>query len=594
MTSTVSESTEDVPDAEAKHRTGLPVDRVVFAVAASLAVAFVLWGAVAPEKMGDLTDKAMSWVTGSFGWLFILTSGAFVVFSAYLALSRYGNIKLGPDDAVPEFSKFSWVSMMFATGMGIGLMFYGVAEPLYHLNGPPMGMAEPGTPAAAQLAMEYTFFHWGFHPWAMYAVIGLSIGYFAYRKGHGCLVSGAFRPLLGDRVDRAPGKAIDIVAIFATLFGSATSLGLGALQITGGIDEIFGSGRDSKVLAIGVIAFLTVCFVLSAVSGIERGVKWLSNANAAAAGLLALFLFVVGPTVFILGTFTESLGGYLTNLPAMSFRDGVFDAEVASPWLSAWTIFYWAWWISWTPFVGMFIARISKGRTIREFVVYVILVPSLVSFVWFSILGGSAFDLQLNQGKDMGAVADAGLEGALFETLSGFPLGTITSALAVFLIAIFFVTGADSASIVMGMLSQNGCEEPRRRLTIFWGVATGAVAAVLLWAGGLKALQTLVILVAGPFMLVLIAMCVSTLKSLREEPYESTLPPRVRRAVLHAQRQDRLEHQSIALATLGCDGLDDGSDSVPAQQSTEDSTNTKSSGPREAAIERGADALLGE
>ena len=587
MTSTVSASTEDVPDAEAKHRTGLPVDRVVFAVAAGLAVAFVLWGAIAPEKMGDLTDKAMSWVTGSFGWLFILTSGAFVVFSAYLALSRYGNIKLGPDDAVPEFSKFSWVSMMFATGMGIGLMFYGVAEPLYHLNGPPMGMAEPGTPAAAQLAMEYTFFHWGFHPWAMYAVIGLSIGYFAYRKGHGCLVSGAFRPLLGDRVDRAPGKAIDIVAIFATLFGSATSLGLGALQITGGIDEIFGSGRDSKVLAIGVIAFLTVCFVLSAVSGIERGVKWLSNANAAAAGLLALFLFVVGPTVFILGTFTESLGGYLTNLPAMSFRDGVFDAEVASPWLSAWTIFYWAWWISWTPFVGMFIARISKGRTIREFVVYVILVPSLVSFVWFSILGGSAFDLQLNQGKDMGAVADAGLEGALFETLSGFPLGTITSALAVFLIAIFFVTGADSASIVMGMLSQNGCEEPRRRLTIFWGVATGAVAAVLLWAGGLKALQTLVILVAGPFMLVLIAMCVSTLKSLREEPYESTLPPRVRRAVLHAQRQDRLEHQSIALATLGCDGLDDGSDSVPAQQSTEDSTNTKSSGPREAAIERG-------
>ena len=246
MTSTVSESTEDVPDAEAKHRTGLPVDRVVFAVAASLAVAFVLWGAIAPEKMGDLTDKAMSWVTGSFGWLFILTSGAFVVFSAYLALSRYGNIKLGPDDAVPEISKFSWVSMMFATGMGIGLMFYGVAEPLYHLNGPPMGMAEPGTPAAAQLALEYTFFHWGFHPWAMYAVIGLSIGYFAYRKGHGCLVSGAFRPLLGDRVDRAPGKAIDIVAIFATLFGSATSLGLGALQITGGIDEIFGSGRDRK------------------------------------------------------------------------------------------------------------------------------------------------------------------------------------------------------------------------------------------------------------------------------------------------------------------------------------------------------------
>jgi glycine betaine transporter len=527
-------------------------------VAAALALGFVLWGAFSPEKMGDLTAKAMSWVTGSFGWLFILTSGAFVLFSAYLALSRYGNIKLGPDDSVPEFSKFSWVSMMFATGMGIGLMFYGVAEPLYHLNGPPMGMAEPGTPEAAQLAMEYTFFHWGFHPWAMYAVIGLSIGYFAYRKRNGNLVSGAFRPMLGDRVDRAPGKAIDVVAIFATLFGSATSLGLGALQITGGIDEVFGSGRDSKWLAVGVIAFLTLCFVLSAVSGIERGVKWLSNANAVAAALLALFLFVVGPTVFILGTFTESLGGYLTQLPAMSFRDGVFDSDVAGPWLSSWTIFYWAWWISWTPFVGMFVARISKGRTIREFVVYVILVPSFVSFIWFSILGGAAFDLQLNQGKDMGAVVNAGMEGALFETLGSFPLGTLTSALAVFLIAIFFVTGADSASIVMGMLSQNGCEEPRRGLTIFWGVTTGAVAAVLLWSGGLKALQTLVILVAGPFMLVLIAMCLSTLKSLRDEPYESTLPPRVRRAVLHAQRHDRLQHQSIALASLGCEGLSDG------------------------------------
>jgi glycine betaine transporter len=567
MTSSLSEPTN--PDGQVKHRTGFPVDRKVFAVAAALAVAFVLWGAISPEKMGDLTDAAMSWVTGSFGWLFVLTSGAFLLFAGYLALSRYGNIKLGPDDSVPEFSKFSWVSMMFATGMGIGLMFYGVAEPLYHLNGPPMGMAEPGTPAAAQLAMEYTFFHWGFHPWAMYAVIGLSIGYFAYRKRNGNLVSAAFRPLLGNRVDRAPGKAIDVIAIFATLFGSATSLGLGALQITGGLDEVFGSGRDSKMLAVGVIVFLTVCFVLSAVSGIERGVKWLSNANAVAAALLAFFLLVVGPTVFILGTFTESLGGYLTHLPAMSFRDGVFDADVASPWLSAWTIFYWAWWISWTPFVGMFIARISKGRTIREFVIYVILVPSLVSFVWFSILGGAAFDLQLNQGKDMGAVVDAGMEGALFETLSSYPLGTITSALAVFLIAIFFVTGADSASIVMGMLSQKGCEEPRRGLTVFWGVTTGAVAAVLLWSGGLKALQTLVILVAGPFMVVLIAMCVSTLKALREEPYESTLPPRVRRAVLHAQRHDRLQHQTIALATLGCDGLDDGEVPISASPTTE-------------------------
>ena len=513
---------------------GLPVDRVVFGVAAALSVGFVLAGALWPEALAENATTVLTWVTENFGWLFVLTSAGFVLFSGYLAFTRYGNIKLGPDDSEPEFSTFSWVSMMFATGMGIGLMFWGVAEPLTHFNAPPMGLAEPGSPEAAQLAMEYSFFHWGFHPWAMYAVIGLSIGYFAYRKGYGNLVSATFRPLLGDRATQAPGKAIDVIAIFATLFGSATSLGLGALQITGGIDDIFDRGAGSKTLAVVVIAVLTGCFVLSAVSGVERGIKYLSNANAIAAALLVLFLFVVGPTVFILGTFTETMGDYLTQLPGLSFATGVFGG---SEWLNGWTIFYWAWWISWTPFVGMFIARISKGRTIRQFVIYVVLVPSLVSFIWFSILGGTALDLQLNQGWDPplvdGAVA---LEASLFETLREFPLSGITVALAVFLIAIFFVTGADAASIVMGMLSQNGKEEPHRSLVVFWGVATGAVAAVLLWAGGLAGLQTLVIIVAGPFMLILIGMCWSLLRSLRQETFESTLPSRVRRAVQHADR----------------------------------------------------------
>jgi glycine betaine transporter len=511
-----------------------PVDRVVFGTAAVLAVAFVTAGAVWPEAMAERTTSVLTWITENFGWLFVLTSAAFVLFSAYLAVTRYGNIKLGPDDSQPEFSTFSWVSMMFATGMGIGLMFWGVAEPLTHLNAPPMDLAEAGTPEAAQLAMQYSFFHWGFHPWAMYAVIGLSIGYFAYRKGHGNLISATFRPLLGDRAGQGPGKAIDVVAIFATLFGSATSLGLGALQITGGIDDVFGRGGGSKTLAVVVIAVLTGCFVLSAVSGVERGIKWLSNANATAAAVLVLFLFVVGPTVFILGTFTETMGDYLTQLPGLSFATGVFGG---SDWLNGWTIFYWAWWISWTPFVGMFIARISKGRTIRQFVVYVIAVPSLVSFIWFSILGGSALNLQLNEGWDPPMTdGSVQLEASLFETLREFPLASVTVALAVFLVAIFFVTGADAASIVMGMLSQRGSEEPQRMLVIFWGVATGAVAAVLLWAGGLTALQTLVIIVAGPFMLILIGMCVSLLKSLRQETFEATLPSRVRRAVEHAQR----------------------------------------------------------
>ena len=533
-----------------------PLDKVTFGVAAGLAVAFLLWGTVDSEGMTSGTSSALAWLEKSFGWLFILVSASFLVFSGYLAISRYGNIRLGPDDSQPEFSTFSWVSMMFATGMGIGLMFYGVAEPLTYLTSTdagsiPPGRGDPSTPDSARVAMEYAFFHWGLHPWSMYAVIGLAIGYFAYRKGAGNLVSGAFGPLLGARATQGPGKALDVIAIFATLFGSATSLGLGALQISGGLDDVFGTGQ-SKWLTVVVIAVLTTCFVLSAVTGIEKGVQLLSNANAIAAVVLVFFLFVVGPTVFILSTFTESLGGYLTHLPTMAFRTGAFGG---SEFLSTWTIFYWAWWISWTPFVGMFIARISKGRTIRQFVVYVIAVPSLVSFVWFSILAGSAFDLQLSGAKDLGAVLaqDGGTESALFTTLREYPLASITVVLAVFLVAIFFITGADSASIVMGMLSQHGKEEPMRWLVIFWGVAQGAVAAVLLFSGGLQALQTLVIIVAGPFMLVICAMCVSLMKSLREEPYESTLPSRVRRAVLHAQKYDSMEHHTVALAAYGAE-----------------------------------------
>jgi glycine betaine transporter len=548
----VTDLSERDTSAPSRH---FPLDKVTFGVAAALAVAFLAWGALDSTGMDTGTGEALAWVTKSFGWLFILVSALFLLFSAYLAVTRYGNIRLGPDDSTPEFSTFSWVSMMFATGMGIGLMFWGVAEPLTYLTATdassvPPGRGDPSTPDSARVAMEYAFFHWGFHPWSMYAVIGLAIGYFAYRKGAGNLVSGAFGPLLGRHAKGGPGKAIDVIAIFATLFGSATSLGLGALQITGGLDDVFGAGR-SKGLTLAVIGVLTACFVLSAVTGIEKGVQLLSNANAVAAVVLVFFLFVVGPTVFILSTFTESLGGYLTHLPTMAFRTGAFGD---SAFINAWTIFYWAWWISWTPFVGMFIARISKGRTIRQFVVYVILVPSFVSFVWFSILAGSAFDLQLSGAKDLGAVlAEEGSESALFTTLREYPLASVTVVLAVFLVAIFFITGADSASIVMGMLSQHGKEEPMRWLVIFWGVAQGAVAAVLLFSGGLGALQTLVIIVAGPFMLVICAMCVSLMKALRAEPYESTLPARVRKAVLHAQRYDSVESQSVALAALGAD-----------------------------------------
>ena len=563
MTDVAPHETEGVPTGPPQDaHSGRPVDRTVFGVAAVTVAAFVLWGALDPDALGSTTTSTLTWIEKSFGWLFVLTTALFVLFSAYLALSRYGNIRLGPDDSTPEFSTFSWVSMMFATGMGIGLIFWGVAEPLTHLNTPPLGIGEPGTPETARVAMEYTFFHWGLHPWSIYAVIGLAIAYFAYRKKSGNLISGTFRPLIGDAAGRAPGKAIDAVAIIATLFGSATSLGLGALQITGGLDNIFDGSGKSVVLALTVIWVLTACFVLSAVTGIEKGVQFLSNANAVGAVILVLFLFVVGPTVFILSTFTEGVGAYLTQLPTMSGRTGAFD-DAASSWLNDWTIFYWAWWVSWTPFVGMFIARISKGRTIRQFVGYVIVVPSLVSFVWFSIMGGAAFDLQLNQGVDLGqALEDEGTESILFTVLGEYPLASITVVLAILLIAIFFITGADSASIVMGMLSQHGEEEPQRNLVIFWGVAQGAVASVLLWSGGdnlrsgLQALQNLVIIVGGAFMLVIIAMCVSLMRSLRAEPYESTLPSRVRKAVLYVQDRNEESQHTVALTALGADHQD--------------------------------------
>src|SRR5215204_4715691 len=386
----------------------------------------------------------------------------FLVFVVYLAFSRYGKIKLGRDEDEPEFNTVSWVAMMFSVGMGIGLMFYGVAEPISHLSAPPHGLAK--AEGAARVAMEYSYFHWALHPWAIYAVVGLALAYFTFRKGRSNLISSAFYPILGDRVDGPIGKTIDILAIFATLFGTATSLGLGALQITGGLNYLNDSiPPDSISWAMGIIAFMTVAFILSAVSGVHKGIQWLSNINMVLAVVLVLFLVVVGPTVFIFNTFTESVGGYFANLIPMSFRTAAFgDAD----WLAAWTIFYWAWWISWTPFVGTFIARISKGRTIREFVLGVLVVPSLVTFVWFGVLGGSALNLELSGGGNIVDAVSQSPAAALFATLNEFPLAVLMSVLAMVLVALFFISGADAGAVVMGMLSSRGVLEPNRMVVV--------------------------------------------------------------------------------------------------------------------------------
>ena len=493
------------------------LDKVVFGISAAVAVAFLLWGMISTSSLSTASGEALGWVMGNAGWLFVLTSSTFVVFVIWLAASRYGTIPLGRDDEGPEFRTVSWIAMMFSAGMGIGLMFYGVAEPISHLATPPPGTGAAGNPEAVQNAMATTLFHWTLHPWALYAVVGLAIAYGVYRKGRLQLISAAFEPLLGTRVKGGLGKTIDIFAIFATLFGTATSLGLGALQIRTGMEIVGGIGRTGNAMLIGIIAVLTAAFVVSAVSGVAKGIQWLSNTNMVLAILLALFLFVVGPTVFMLDLIPTSIGSYVQTLPGMSARTGAEGADMQA-WLEGWTVFYWAWWLSWTPFVGMFIARISRGRTIRQFVTGVLVVPSLVSVIWFCVLGGAAMNLQL-EGVDIAGAG--GLESQLFTTLDSFPLATVTSVLVMALVAIFFVSGADAASIVMGTLSQKGTQEPSRFNVVFWGVATGASAGVMLLVGGtdaLSGLQTITIVAALPFVVVMVGLAVALVKDLRRDP----------------------------------------------------------------------------
>jgi choline/carnitine/betaine transport len=507
----------DVPVEEEAYSRSRGVDWVVFGVTAVIAVGFLVWGFISTSSLADASGSALSWVMNNTGWLFVLTASGFVVFVLWLAIGRYGTIPLGRDDEEPEFNSVSWVAMMFSAGMGIGLMFFGVAEPLTHFATPPPGTGAAGNPEAVQNAMATTLFHWTLHPWAIYAVVGLAISYGVYRKGRLQLISSAFEPLLGDRAHGPWGKVIDMLAIFATLFGSAASLGLGALQIRSGLQIVGGIGETGNTILIVIITVLTLAFVLSAVSGIARGIQWLSNINMVLALALAIFVFVVGPTVFILNLVPTSMGSYLADIAMMSARTGAEGADV-NTWLQSWTIFYWAWWVSWTPFVGMFIARISRGRTIRQFVAGVLLVPSLVSLVWFAVFGGAAINEQQG-GVDL--AGEGSIEAQLFGLLDQYPIATVASVVVMVLVAIFFVSGADAASIVMGSLSERGTIKPSKGVVVFWGVAMGAVAAVMLLVGGedaLTGLQTITIVVALPFTLVMVGLAAALVKDLRHDP----------------------------------------------------------------------------
>ncbi|WP_240487251.1 BCCT family transporter [Actinomadura flavalba] len=498
-------------------------DWLVFGVTTTLTLAFVVWGAVATDVLQDVSAALLAGVIGNGGWGFVLATSGFVIFALWIAFSRYGRIRLGADGEEPEFRTVSWIAMMFSTGMGIGLMFYGVNEPLAHFTEPPPGTHGPGDPAPARIetAMATTLFHWTLHPWAIYSIMGLAIAYSAFRRGRRQTISSVFTPLIGRRNTEGPvGKVIDILAIFATLFGSAASLGIGALQIGSGLTELGWVTDFDDTLLVLVIAALTLAFVASAVSGIARGIQWLANINMVLAFVLLVFVFLVGPTVQILNMIPTSIGAYLGELPQLVGRTEATGGPGVDAWLAQWTIFYWAWWISWTPFVGMFIARISRGRTIRQFVGGVILAPCLVSLVWFAVFGGTSTLLQA-RGVPL---ADAGSpEAQMFTMLREFPIFGAVSVLVIVLIAIFFVTGADSASLVMGTLSQHGTLDPTRPVVIVWGVLTGGVAAIMLIIGGggdaaLTGLQNLTILVSVPFLIVLVLMCVALTRDLRRDP----------------------------------------------------------------------------
>lgn len=507
-----------------------PVDKVVLGIGLAATIAFVLWGVLAPKSLSDTASAVLSVVIDSTGWIYVLATVGFVALMLMLAVSRYGRIRLGRDDERPEFSTGSWISMMFATGMGIGLIFWGVAEPLSHLMTPPMGLAEPATEEAASLGLEYTIFHWGLHPWALYGIVGLALAYATFRKGRPNLLSSIVFP---NKKVRSPARrAVDIFTLFITTFGAATSLGLGALQINSGLTTVF-DAPSSTLIAIAAIALLTAAFVVSAVSGTERGIKWMANANAILALLILGFVFVFGPTIFELNTFVEAIGGYIGQFIPMSFRTG---AGGGSDWMAGWTLFYWAWWMSWAPFVGVFMARISRGRTIREFVVCVLIVPTLVSIVWFVVMGGTAMRFQLDGTTDMAGALAEGTEGTLFAMLGAMPMPAVTAILVMVLIVLFYVAGADSASLVLGMQSQGGSLHPKTWLIVTWGCMIGAVAITLLLAGGLSAIQTTVIIFGIPFLVVMIAVCFSLVKQLRAEPVVSTVPPGVRTVVKQMQK----------------------------------------------------------
>ncbi|MCG5246562.1 BCCT family transporter [Methylorubrum extorquens] len=489
----------------------MQVNPPVFFTSAGLTLAFAGLSALFPAQAKSIFDGLQATIVHEFGWFYIAVVAGFLGFAIFLMLSRYGDVKLGPDDSEPDYSYLSWFAMLFSAGMGIGLIFFGVAEPLQHYATPPGG--EGKTIEAAQRAMVLTFFHWGVHAWAIYIVVGLALAYFAFRRGLPLTVRSALHPLIGDRINGPIGHAIDIFAVLGTIFGVATSLGLGVLQVNAGFTHLFGVPNNTFVQII-LIAAITGCATLSVASGLDKGVKVLSELNIVLAVVLLAFVLITGSTVFLLQAFVQNLGAYLGAVVERTLQTYAYKPN---EWLGSWTLFYWGWWIAWSPFVGMFIARISRGRTIREFVTGVLLVPVLFTFFWMTVFGNTAIEMDRAGAVPLAQIVKDNMPVALFEMLGHLPFGMIASGLATLLVIFFFVTSADSGALVIDMITSGAADNPPLWQRVFWAVSSGAIAAVLLVAGGLEALQTAAIASALPFSIVMIFICYGLLRALQLE-----------------------------------------------------------------------------
>ncbi len=495
---------------------GLDIHNPVFIISAIMILVFVIGTLSSPKEAKEILDGAKWWSINNFDWLFMFSGNLFVVFCLLLIILPVGKIRIGGKDAKPEFSNFAWFSMLFAAGMGIGLMYWSVAEPVAYYTAwwhTPLNVAAK-TAEAKELAMGATMFHWGLHPWAIYAVVGLSLSFFAYSKGLPLTMRSVFYPILKERVWGWPGHLIDLLAVFATIFGLATSLGLGAQQVSSGLNFLFGidSGVNTQIIIISIITFFAL---ISVVKGLENGVKVLSKFNIILALVLVLFVILVGPTFNIIQGFGTTFVDYAKNIIPLSNFIGREDSD----WYHGWTVFYWAWWIAWSPFVGMFIARVSKGRTVREFLIAVLLIPTVVTIIWMTTFGATALDQVVgNVGALANGISDKSL--AMFQMLENLPLSSITSFVAIFLVIVFFVTSSDSGSLVIDSITAGGKEDAPVPQRVFWAITEGAVAISLLYVGGseaLSALQAGSIATALPFTFILLIMCYSLYRGLNEE-----------------------------------------------------------------------------